>query len=125
MGFGHRQRHLISLPRGTQYPSQPIMGHVERSYRLDIGIAVATVSADDLRRVKVYAVIEEAIAGQIVVDADDVWRTPVILKPCKLCRIGLTFQQEIPQRVLTIDATAEQIPPQPPSLVFEISLISK
>jgi hypothetical protein len=73
MDFGDRDRELVSLPglakarREAGIVLQPLHPH-----RLGVDIGVAPVPADFMAGIEVRAVVEKALAGEIMVDAEDV-----------------------------------------------------
>src|SRR5207244_192361 len=74
VNLGDRNRRAIAIP-GL---ADPVRGRGDRSHpvdpdRLEIDEAVATVRTDLHPRIALHAMVQEAVAGQVIVEADDVW----------------------------------------------------
>ena len=93
--------------------------------RLDVRVAVPPVSAVRPLGIQIEALVQQAIAGQVVVDRDDRGRTGLLRKRLQLFCCHPRLNDVIVERMLGLEATREQVEPQPAPLVLESSLVGE
>ena len=124
MDFGDRDRGRIAVPRLLYHAPQTGRGRLQHPDRLDIGIALPVIAAMRMGGIALHAMVEEPLAGQIMVDADDVWRTGIgrnglqpVLQPVR--------GHAPPQRMTAPYAPEQQVPCRPAPDILERSLLAQ
>ncbi len=113
-----RQRQAIALPRFAQHPFQSVGGGLDHPHGLHVGKAHELVAAATFWRVALRPVVEEPVAGQIVVHADDIGRAGGLgdrLQP----RLQTETDEPAPHGVTRPHEPAKQVPAQPAPIVVE------
>src|SRR5688572_4565175 len=67
--------------------------------------------------------IEEALAGQVVIDTDDVRRTWLVQEFRQLGAVDSRLDHEVPEAVILVDAAGEEIEREPAAMVVELRLV--
>ena len=110
MALGDRDRQTVTVPRLLEQSAQPQRRRVENARR---GVVVITLGGLGER---ILAVIEEALAGHIMVHADDVRGAGCVGDGTGA--VGKTHGLDLgPHRVAGRDAAREQVPGQPAPFV--------
>ena len=120
MGLGDGERDAVAFPDFRQQRRDAGGRGRERARGLDVGAGHAVGRAAVVRRVALRTVIEPALAGDVVIDADDVGRAGILAEPQELVGRDAGPGQVVPQRVLGADHAAQQVPRQPAALVVEL-----
>ena len=94
-------------------------------HRLDIGVKVPAVSAEGVGWVAVGPLVEKALAGEVVVDADDVGRPVGFEEQVEFGFADAVVEEDAVPGVLAIDMAAEQVEAQPAPSVLVPRLIAE
>ncbi len=122
MALGDSERQAVALPSLPQSPFQAVGRWLDDANRLDVREAYELVAAATLGRVAIRPVVEEAVAGQVVVQTQHVGRARSLGDRLE-ARLQTEAHQPVPQGVALLHSSAEQIPAQPPALVVEAGLM--
>src|SRR5919202_2015081 len=74
-------------------------------------------------RIALEVLVEEALAAQIMVDADDVRRAGVFLEPGQLGLLGTRPAEVLPEWMITSQAAAEQVEASPATSILQLRLV--
>src|SRR5437763_6609801 len=99
------------------YPLAP------RPNRCIIRIIMPPVSAMRLRRIEVDIFIQVTLAGNIIINSNDVRRTWIRAKKEELISRNTRPCKIIPKRMFRSDVAAQEIPRGPAPLILERSLV--
>src|SRR5688500_15396619 len=114
MSFGDGQGQAVALPSLFQARLRSELPARERdSHCLDVGIAMPAVAAGRPRRVTAAALVEIAIAGEVVIDADDVRHTGALAEQGQLVLADPSIDQPAVEQVIGGDAPTEQVEAEP------------
>src|SRR3546814_9041726 len=103
---------------------QPRGRRLQHADGLHIGIELRVAAAMAMRGIAVEPVVEEAVARQIMVDADDVRRTGIVGDGAQPV-LKAEARKALPQRMLARHHAAEQIPARPAAQIVEPRLFAK
>ncbi len=122
LGDGHRT--AVARPHFQKRAFQSVRAWLKHAHGLHVGEPHEGVSAAPLRRIAVQPVVEEPVAGQIVVQPHHVGRAGIVGdggKPVAQAQDGEAF----PQGMVAGDASAEQVPAHPAAGVVELCLMGQ
>src|SRR5438309_10108924 len=125
MDLGDCHRDAVAIPRLAE--AGPDSGVVLQPFhpdRLGVDIGVAAVPARLVARIEVEPVVEEAFAGEIMVDAEEVRFPLAALEQFHLLPADAGAEQEVVPAVAAIDAAAQQIEAEPAPLVLVRGLVA-
>src|SRR5829696_2106223 len=125
MGLGNSHRPAIPLPDLFQHSGRTRRPIREHAHGLDVCVSVATVAAVSDRRIAIPPVIDEPLAGHVVIAADDVRRTGSLAKRVKFHSSQPQPPQMLPEGMLLGHSPAQEIERQPAAFVLIVSLIAK
>jgi hypothetical protein len=129
VAFGDRDRPLVPFPRLFQQSGHAERRVLEVAHRIHVHVrharAVAEIAVGERPvHVPLEAVVQQALARQVMVDADDVRRAWIVRN-----RAQATFESErdepLPQLMARHHHAAEQVPPHPAARVLEVRLASQ
>ncbi len=115
--FGDRDRDAVTFPGFHQQRGDAGRGRGQRARRLDVGVRHAPVHVAVALGIAFGAMVEPALAGDVIVHADHVGRARVVAEPAQLVGRGARVEQVVPQLVAGIDHAAQQVPGEPAALV--------
>ena len=118
--FGDGQRDAVAFPDLEQQRGDAGRGRGQHARGFDVGAREVVGHAAVVRRIALGAMIEPALAGDVVIGADDVGRAGIVAEPENVGRIGAAAQQIVPERMVGADHAAEQVPAQPAAFVVEL-----
>lgn len=122
--LGEGERYAVALPgRREHFPAA--VGAGQHAHRLDVRVALAGVAAPGGARVRAELLIEVAVAGDVVVDADDIRRTRLGREHVELGGRGAVGLEEGTQRMRPVHAPAQEVPGEPAPLVVELGLVAQ
>ena len=81
MDFRERHRNAKPLPGFAQQGARAGNSFFQNSSSLNIHISVFLISSNRAAGIEIYPMIQKTLAAQVVVEAQDVGRRPVFLKP--------------------------------------------
>ena len=84
MDLGECYGQAITLPSLANHRSGSSYALCKHPNGLDIGVSLPAVAALSMLGVTLQAFIEKALAGYVVIDADNGWRTSVSGEPVQL-----------------------------------------
>ena len=113
----------VTLDRFFQAHAHAIQQLAMDPYGLDVDIPVPAIAPVRLRGIVSQAIVEKALAGDVVVDARDVRGAGRVDEPGQLLFSGTARTQIAPERVLRPDAAAQQVEAQPSPLILEVGLV--
>ena len=120
MGLGDGHRQAVAVPDLAQQRADPGRGRGQHARGLDVGIRLAPVAAMVGLGIALQPMVQPALAGGVVIDADDIRRAGMVAEPQQLRRVDAGAGQIVPQRMTGIDLAAQQIPTEPAALVEKI-----
>ena len=120
VGLGDGDRQAVAFPGFLQQRADARGRRGQHARGLDVGMRHAVVLVAAVLRIALGAVVQPALAGGVVVDADDVGRAGVVAEPEQVVGRGAGLDQVIPHLVLLVDHPAQQVPGQPAPLVEEV-----
>lgn len=114
VGFGDGDGEAVALPGFAEHGSGAgeIGGDDADGFDVDEGIA-AGVAAGEAWGVELGALVEKAVAGDVVVEAEDGRGTGVFGEPEHVCFGEAVLEEEVPERVVGVDVAAEEIYAEP------------
>jgi hypothetical protein len=119
MDLGDGQRDSVTLPRFPKPRRQAGVGlEPLHPHRLGVDIGVAAVPARLEPGIEVDPVIEEALAGQIMVDADHVGPRLARREPVDLRLADAGLEQALAPVMRAVDPPGEEVEAQPPPLIL-------
>jgi hypothetical protein len=126
MDLGDHHRGAVALP-GLAQPRRrtDVAGEMRHADRLEVEVAVAAISAGLVARIEIKPLVEIALAGQIMVDADDVGRGAAVEEARQLVFGDAAALQDAMPFVTGTDATGEQVEAEPAPLVLVARLVSE
>ncbi len=121
--FGDSHRQAVARMRFAQSHPEAVDQCTMCTDGLDVGIGLASVAAVQVRWVQFQPIVQETLAGDVGVDADDVGRTGRLAQAHEFILPGAAAAQPGPQRMPLIDPAAQQVERQPAALVVEGGLV--
>src|SRR5205085_620119 len=121
VNLGDRDRQAIARPGFHQGPGKPLGSRRQHPQSLDVTKRDMCVAAAGGRWITRGPLVEQSVAGQVVVDADHVGRARIVVDDAQTITES-ELAKPWPQRVSGADQAAEQIPRHPAPLVVESSL---
>src|SRR5215208_3028021 len=126
MHLRHGDRATIAFPYFTQASRRTNLLRIQRHPdRLGIGVAVPRIATRVMIRIARETLIEIALAGEIMIDPDDVRRGVSCIEEFEFGFRNPVVQQSLPPRVISHYIPAEEVEGQPAPLVLVPCLILK
>ena len=119
VSLGDRQRHAVALPGLHEHPGVTSNADTLDPGRFHVGILLAAVAPVHGRWILLDAIVEEAVTGDVVVQADHRRSDGVAREPLAIVDRHAGRVQVRPEGMLLGNAAGEQVQAQPPALVFE------
>src|SRR3954470_23194995 len=124
--LGDGKRQPVALPCLVQEHFESAGRMHETACGLDIGKALGALPAAVVLGIVMLVLVEVALAGDVVIDADDVRRTRIVGEPEKLGFARPAFTREpVPQGMALRHTPAQQVPAEPAPVVEEFSMGGK
>ncbi len=122
MGFGDRDGAPIPFPGLLQDAPQAEDAIVTAADGVDVDVGDAVVLAqapvgDVARDMPLHPMVQQPLAGEIVVHADDVGGAGVVQDPAQAL-FQPAGDDAGPERVIAVHHAAQQVPPRPPPIVL-------
>jgi hypothetical protein len=102
-----------------------LLGRQRHAHRLGVGEAMPAVAAPQVLGVAAQALVEEALAREIVIDADDVGGGVALEEQLEVGLGHAGVDEPAPERVLAVDASAQEVEGEPAALVVVLGLIGE
>ena len=120
VGFRDGDRKVVALPGLGKDGSGAgdAVGIDAKGFDVDEGLLTG-VSAGEACGIEVGAVVEKAVAGEVVVEAEDVGRAGIVGEPEYVCFGDAVFEEIGEEGVLAIDMAAEEIDAKPAAVLAE------
>src|SRR5215207_6251707 len=93
--------------------------------RFHVGVAMLAVAAVRPFRVALQLLIEVALAGEVMVDADDVRSGIGLQEEVEFLFSDAVLDQDLAPGMMAVDPSAQEIEAEPAALVFQIGLVSQ
>jgi hypothetical protein len=124
VGLGDSDRQTIAAPRFEQHRSVSAQADFRNAHGSDVSLPLASVPAMRRGRMAIEPMIEEAIAGDVIVQSHDRRRRRTFEQPCELIAIRAGTADERCERMFLVHVAGEQIETDPASMIFEPRLLA-